>query len=300
MAGPRSPELATLLVELAVEVVDHRDGADHVRAPRIGHVQALEQLAAASAEQIRDRTGRAPGHQRRVHALLQPHPLADQVEAPAGALALGADLGVGEPDRRHQADSRELGQDPGVDLVGLAGQRGQALDLLGVGDVDLPAAALERVVDEAGTGHRLDRRADRLAIVGEALGEPAKAVGVGRRGADVERAAVVGERVVVEPAARKVESNVQHESGPPWWIAVTGVSLPPGGPPSWHYLFGSLSSSPSRSTATSDPVGWFSGRRRADSLFGCRPGGLTTIALCRSPPPEDRRPDLIGAWHRPQ
>jgi hypothetical protein len=34
-------------------------------------------------------------------------------------------------------------QDLGVDLVGLAGQRRQALDLLGVGDLDRPANLLE-------------------------------------------------------------------------------------------------------------------------------------------------------------
>jgi hypothetical protein len=232
--GAGSPQLAPPLVDLAVELVDHRHRLRDVPAPGIGHVEAPQQLAAADAEQVGDRARRSPGHQRRVDALLEPRPLADQVKAPAGALALGADRGVGKPDRRHQLEPRELRQDPGVDAVGLGGQRRQAPDLLGVGDLHLPAMALEGVVDEAGAGHRLDRGADRLPIAEHALGEPAKAVGVGRRGADVELPAVGGERVVVEPATAQVESNVQHGCGPPWWISVTGVSLPPGGPPSWH------------------------------------------------------------------
>jgi len=62
------------------------------------------------------------------------------VEAKAGELALLADAGVGQPDRRHQIPLAERRQDPGVDLVGLAGQRREALDLLSVGDLDRPAA----------------------------------------------------------------------------------------------------------------------------------------------------------------
>jgi hypothetical protein len=40
----------------------------------------------------------------------------------------------------------QLGQHPGVDLVGLAGQRGQAFDLLYVCDLDLPARQLQLVI----------------------------------------------------------------------------------------------------------------------------------------------------------
>jgi len=89
-------------------------------------------------------------------------------------------------------------------------------------------------VDEAGAVHRRDRGGDRLAVAGEPCGEPAQAVDVRRGSPDVDASAVLAEGEVVEAAAAKVESNVQHESGPPWWIAVTGVSLPPGGLPSWH------------------------------------------------------------------
>ena len=53
---------------------------------------------------------------------------------------------------------------------------------------------------------------------------------------------------------------------------------------------------------TSDPAGRSSGRRRADSITGCRPAGFVSrcdrYPLCRPSPPEDHRRDLIGAWQR--
>jgi hypothetical protein len=71
----------------------------------------------------------------------------DQVKAKTSELALLADPGIRQPDRRHQVAVAERSQDLGVDLVGLAGKRSEALDLLRVGDLDVPAILLERVVD---------------------------------------------------------------------------------------------------------------------------------------------------------
>jgi hypothetical protein len=59
-------------------------------------------LAAADTEQIGDGAGLAVREQDRVHALLQTRAVADQVQPPAGAFALGAHQRVGQPDRRHQ------------------------------------------------------------------------------------------------------------------------------------------------------------------------------------------------------
>jgi hypothetical protein len=88
-----------------------------------------------------------------VDAVLEHRAVLDQVKAKAGELALAADLGVGQPDRRHQVALGERRQHHRVDLVGLAGKRREPLDLLGVGDLDRPALLLERVVDQAGAGH---------------------------------------------------------------------------------------------------------------------------------------------------
>jgi hypothetical protein len=99
-----------------------------------------------------------------VDTVLEHRLVLDQVQPEAGQLALLADVGIGQPDRRHQVAVREHRQHHRVDLVGLAGQRREALDLLGVGDLHVPALLLERVVDEPGAGHRLDDGADRFCV----------------------------------------------------------------------------------------------------------------------------------------
>ena len=116
------------------------------------------------------------GEQDRVHTLLQARAVADEVQPPARPLALGAHERVGEPDRRHEVAAAELGQHPGVDAVGLAGQRRQPLHLLRVGDLDLPARELEPVVHEARAVHRLDRGADRRAVTVEPLSQAAQTI----------------------------------------------------------------------------------------------------------------------------
>jgi hypothetical protein len=78
---------------------------------------------------------------------------------------------------------------------------GQPLDLLGVGDGDLPAGQLELVVDEPGTVHRLDGRPYRLAVDGDPPGKPAQPVGIRRCGGDLDRAAVLIEQVRIQPVA---------------------------------------------------------------------------------------------------
>jgi hypothetical protein len=47
----------------------------------------------------------------------------DQVQPPACTLSFGAYARVGQPDRGHEIAAHELGQQPGVDAVGLAGER---------------------------------------------------------------------------------------------------------------------------------------------------------------------------------
>jgi hypothetical protein len=65
--------------------------------------------------------------QGRVDPVLQPGALADEVKREAGPFPLRADGRVGQPDRWHEVAAGELGQHPGVDAVGLAGQRRQPL-----------------------------------------------------------------------------------------------------------------------------------------------------------------------------
>ena len=87
----------------------------------------------------------------------------------------------------------------GVDLVGLARQRREPLDLLGVGDLDIPALLLEGVVDDPRAGHRLDHRAHRLAVhLLDAASEPSKRVDVGRYGKLIQVLSLIGEQANVK------------------------------------------------------------------------------------------------------
>ena len=100
--------------------------------PRVGDREAVKQLAAGMTEQIADRTGVPEGHQRRVNAVLQRRAMANEMQPKARELALATNAWVGQPDRRNQVAPAQLGQHARVDLVGLAGQRREPLDLLHV------------------------------------------------------------------------------------------------------------------------------------------------------------------------
>jgi hypothetical protein len=117
------------------------------------------------------------------------------------SLPLGADPGRGQPDLGDQIPSGQLGQHPGVDPVGRARQRGQPLDLLGVGDGDLPAGQLELVMNEAGAVHRLDRCSHRPAVGGGLAGQPTQPVGIWWCGGDLDRAALGIKQVDIQPVA---------------------------------------------------------------------------------------------------
>ena len=126
-------------------------------------------------------------HQLEMHPVLQSRPVADQMQPQAGPLTLSAPSGRGQPDRRHQIAARQLGEHPRVDPVGLARKRRQALDLLRVGDLDLPAAALERVVHKPGAVHRLDRRPHRPETQLDDPREPAQPIRIRAYGGRLDR-----------------------------------------------------------------------------------------------------------------
>jgi len=184
-----------------------------VRFPRQGSEtrRRASSRRPCDSEQVGDRTRLAEVDQDRVDPALERRLVLDQVQAKAGELALLSNPGVGQPDRRHQVPLAERRQDPGVDLVGLAGQRRQALDLLGVGDRDLPARLLERVVDEASAGHRLDHRAHGLATaLLDPPGQRSQPVAVRRRDKLVQVLSRRGEQADVDLPSAEIQSGVQH------------------------------------------------------------------------------------------
>jgi hypothetical protein len=116
---------------------------------------------ASPNRQIRDRTRVPEGHQCRVDAVLERRAVTDQMQAEPSRLALATDRRVGQPDRRKRGCARTARPNARVDVVGLAGQGREAVDLLRVGDQDVPPELFERVVHEPRTGHRLDHCAHR-------------------------------------------------------------------------------------------------------------------------------------------
>jgi hypothetical protein len=108
------------------------------------------------------------------------------------------------------------GEHPGVDPVGLAGQRGQALDLLRVGDLDLPPGQLKLVVDEPGAVHRFDRGHDRLAKPGGLPGQAPQPISVWRRRGDLDWLTRLVHQVHIQAVARQIQPCVQHGGASLW------------------------------------------------------------------------------------
>ena len=82
---------------------------------------------------------------------------------------------------------------------------------LRVGDLDVPTFLFERVVDEAGTGHRLDHRTNRLPIdLGDPPGQGPQRVRVRRRGELVDVFSRLGEQTDIDLLSAEIQPGVQH------------------------------------------------------------------------------------------
>jgi hypothetical protein len=120
----------------------------------------------------------------------------------------------GQPDLGDRVAAGQLGQ-PGVDPVGLSGQRGRALDLVGVGDGDRPAGQLQLVMDNAGPF--IDSIAALPAAVSGGLpGRPAQPVGIRRPGGDLDGAALGIEQPHIQPVADSSNPGCNLASAS-WW-----------------------------------------------------------------------------------
>ena len=82
---------------------------------------------------------------------------------------------------------------------------------MGIGDLDRPALLLERVVDQPGSGHRLDDRADRLVVeLVDATGQGPQRVDIGWHGELIKMLPATGEQADIELPSTQIESSVQH------------------------------------------------------------------------------------------
>ena len=142
--------------------------------------------------------------------VLQPGAMTHEVQAPAGPFAFGAHTRCRQPDRRYQITARQLGQHPGVDAVGLAGQRGQTLDSLSVSDQHVPAGELELIVDEPGTVHRLDHRPHQHPRPVQLVRQPSQTRTIRRCPQLLSLRAAVIENADIHTQPAQIEPNVHH------------------------------------------------------------------------------------------
>jgi hypothetical protein len=105
------------LVAVEVELTDERR---HAPALVGGQLLGGQPVPTGLAEQVRHQARRRQlPSEDRVHLVLQPGALADQV-GPSGDLAAQhAGAVIGQPHRRQEVRCKQPGQDPGVDLVSL-------------------------------------------------------------------------------------------------------------------------------------------------------------------------------------
>jgi hypothetical protein len=88
MVSARATQLLRDLSDSRLEIVEQHQAGVDVRAPRLGHVELLEQFAAGDAEQVGHVALVTGGDQRRVHPVLQRRAVLDQMQTPAGDLPL--------------------------------------------------------------------------------------------------------------------------------------------------------------------------------------------------------------------
>ena len=202
MVRSEAPQLRLAATDLTLEVIDHAQAGGEGRGPGLRDGEPLEQLSAALAEEVGHGHRMAEGDERGVDAVLERDPMTDQVEPEAGPLTGSADRRVGQPDPGHEVPTGQFSEHFRVDLVGLRCERGEPLDLDRVGHLDIPVPALQLIVDEPRTVHRLDDTRDRLAMPGYQPNERAQGVGIGAHRCHLDRGAVLIHHMNIEPLAR--------------------------------------------------------------------------------------------------
>jgi hypothetical protein len=131
----------------------------------------------------------------------------DQVHPASKPLAQLAVCQGEHPQRGDQIAAAELGQHAGVDLVGLAGQRGDIADLARVGDLHLPSRRGERVAHPDRAAHHLHHGPN---VQTKYQHKPREAVLVGRHRSLTDHHAALAKRTPRGPPIRPVDPEILH------------------------------------------------------------------------------------------
>lgn len=103
-------EVVFALVDLAIELIEKRDGSSHVARPALGEPKKPERREAGRFEQIRDRAGHTDRNKSRVERVLEHDLIAHMMEAEPCLLPLSANVGSQQPDRGHEVVPTQLGK----------------------------------------------------------------------------------------------------------------------------------------------------------------------------------------------
>jgi hypothetical protein len=192
----------------SIEIVDQRHARLDMTAPRLRNIEPGQQPPAGEPEQVGHRDLVPERDQRRVDPVLQDRAVLDQMQPPPRDLALGSQLRGRQPDRRHQITERQLGQHPAVDLVGLARQRREPLDLLRVGDQHLPPMTDQLVMHQPRAVHRLHHPTHRLVVHRNPPRQPVQTVAIRRRREVIDQLPPIGDQAHIHPPATQIQPNV--------------------------------------------------------------------------------------------
>jgi hypothetical protein len=93
-----------------------------------------------------------------------------------------------------------------------------------IGDRDLPAAAIERVVHKPRAGHRLDRRPhhNRSMAPLDPACEPVQAISVRRDRTHLHALTGIVKQAKVQPPAAQIQTSMQHHKKRPPQVASDG------------------------------------------------------------------------------
>ena len=193
MIGAGPPELGCDRGDLALDLVDQLEARVDVSPPGVGELKGIEQLAALDPEQVGDRAGSPKLIRVEWMRWLSAERCLTRCKRKRASSRSRRTLGSGS---RPPAPGRSgrAAPAPGRRCGRSCRRSRQALDPLGIGDQNIPTLLLEDVVAEAGAGHRLDHRPDRLAVLGDPAGECSQAAEIRRRGELSHQLALVGEQ----------------------------------------------------------------------------------------------------------
>ena len=139
--------------------------------------------------------------------------MANQVQPPPGQLPFRPDLRARQPDGRHEVLAGELGQDPGIDAIGLQANGARPLTFWASAISTVQPASSKKSCTKRAPVIASMTATDRLGMASQVAHQMLESVGVGRPAALLHDCASLVHDADVEPRPAQVHSDVQHCAG---------------------------------------------------------------------------------------